>query len=131
VAAAGPRTLRIFKSSLLALIVALSSLPAAHAAPTAAAMIEINHLLGLIEQSSCEFFRNGTWYDGQRAQAHLRAKFDALAATDQIKTAEDFIEKAASKSSMSGQPYQIKCGGGAAMTTGQWFSAALARYRNT
>jgi len=59
----------------------------------------------------------------------LRAKYDALRAHNQIKTAEDFIEKAASNSSMSGQPYQIKCGGSAAISTGQWFSAALAQYR--
>jgi hypothetical protein len=30
---------------------------------------------------------------------------------------------------MSGQAYLIRCGGGAPMTTHQWFSAALARYR--
>jgi hypothetical protein len=121
--------MRIVKLPLLALIVALNLLPAADAAPPAAAAIEISYLLGLIEQSGCEFFRNGTWYDAQRAQAHLRAKYDMLSATDQIKSAEDFIEKAASNSSMSGQPYQIKCSGGAATTTRQWFSAALARYR--
>jgi hypothetical protein len=121
--------MRIVKLPLLALIAALNLLPAADAAPPAAAAIEISYLLGLIEQSGCEFFRNGTWYDAQRAQAHLRAKYDMLTATDQIKSAEDFIEKAASNSSMSGQPYQIKCSGGAATTTRQWFSAALARYR--
>jgi hypothetical protein len=122
--------MRIVKLPLLALIAALNILPAAYAAPPAAAAIEISYLLGLIEQSRCEFFRNGTWYDAQRAQAHLRAKYDMLTATDQIKSAEDFIEKAASNSSMSGQPYQIRCSGAAATTTRQWFSAALARYRN-
>jgi|APFre7841882630_1041343.scaffolds.fasta_scaffold01339_6 hypothetical protein len=122
--------MKVGKSLLLALIVALNMLPAAHAAAPAAAQIEINHLLGLIEQSGCEFFRNGTWYNAQRAQAHLRAKYNVLAANDQIKTAEDFIDKAASKSSLSGLPYQIRCGGGAAMTTKQWFDAALVRYRN-
>jgi Family of unknown function (DUF5329) len=121
--------LKYFKSPLLGLVMTLWTLPAAHAAPPAAAIVEINHLLGLMEQSGCEFFRNGTWYDAQRAQAHLREKFDVLAASNQIKTAEDFIEKAASNSSMSGRPYQIKCAGAAAMTTNQWFSAALTRYR--
>jgi len=117
------------KSLVFALTLALSILAVARAAPPSVAEIEINHLLGLIEQSGCEFFRNGTWYDAQRAQLHLRAKYNALAAQNQIKTAEDFIEKAASQSSMSGQPYQIKCGGGAVMSTNQWFSEALARYR--
>ncbi len=101
--------MRLGKALLPALIVALNILPAARAAPPAAE-IEINHLLGLMEQSGCEFFRNGTWYDAQRAQAHLRAKYDVLIASNQIKTAEDFIEKAANNSSLSGQPYQIRCG---------------------
>jgi hypothetical protein len=121
--------LKYLKSPLLGLVMTLCILPAAHAAPPAAAIVEINHLLGLMEQSGCEFFRNGTWYDAQRAQAHLREKFDVLAASNQIKTAEDFIEKAASNSSMSGRPYQIRCAGAAAMTTNQWFSAALTRFR--
>src|SRR5579863_6847182 len=105
-AAAGPRTLRLFPASFLALaaIVMLNTVQARAAAPLAAE-VEIGYLLGLLEQSGCEFFRNGTWYDAERAQAHLRAKYAALAANNQIKTAEDFIEKAASNSSISGQPY--------------------------
>ncbi len=107
------------------------NLQAASAAPPAAAELEINHLLGLIESSGCEFFRNGTWYGAQRAAAHLRGKYEALAASGQVETAEDFIGKAASISSMSGQAYLIRCGGGAPITTRQWFSAALARYRGS
>jgi hypothetical protein len=117
------------KQVLFALVAVLCIiLQAARAAPPPAAAVEINHLLGLIEQSGCEFFRNGTWYDAQRAAAHLRAKYDALAANGQIETAEDFIDKAASSSSISGQAYLIRCGG-VPMTTRQWFSAALARHR--
>ncbi|MGO9039644.1 MAG: DUF5329 domain-containing protein [Steroidobacteraceae bacterium] len=122
--------MRIRKPLSLALVVALNITPGAHAAAPPAAQIEINHLLGLIQQSGCEFYRNGTWYDAQHAQAHLRAKYEMLAADGQIKTAEDFIEKAASTSSMSGQPYQMRCGAGAAMTTNQWFLAALMRLRS-
>ena len=110
-------------------MVALAALPAARAAATSVTEVEINHLLGMIEQSGCEFFRNGTWYDARRAQAHLRAKYDALAARDQIKTTEDFIDKAASISSISGLPYEIRCSGSAAMPTAEWFKAALAQYR--
>jgi len=122
--------MRAPKSLWFALIVALNILPAARAAAPEAAQIEINQLLGLVEQSGCEFFRNGTWYDAKRAQAHLRAKYDMLAANDQIKTAEDFIEKAASRSTLSGRPYKVRCAGGAAITTNQWFGAALMRLRN-
>jgi hypothetical protein len=123
--------MRVVKQVLFALTAALCIfLQAARAAPPPAAEIEINHLLGLIENSGCEFFRNGSWYDAQRAAAHLRAKYEALAANGQIETAEDFIDKAASNSSMSGQAYLIRCGGAAPMTTRQWFSAALARHRS-
>jgi len=123
--------MRLTRSLVFALtvMVALGTIPPARAAPPSVAEVEINHLLGLIEQSGCEFFRNGTWYDAQRAQAHLRAKYDAMVARNQVNTAEDFIEKAASSSSLSGQPYQIRCSGSAAMPTSQWFSAALAQYR--
>jgi len=115
--------------SFLILGLALSAAPTARAAPPPVAQVEITYLLGLIEQSGCEFFRNGNWYGAQQAQAHLRAKYDALIASDQIRTAEDFIEKAASKSSISGRAYQIRCRGSAPMPTSLWFSKALARYR--
>lgn len=113
----------------LTIMVTLSFLPVARAETPSVSEVEINYLLGLIEQSDCEFFRNGTWYDAQRAQAHLRAKYDVLVARNQIKKAEDFIEKVASISSVSSQPYQIRCSGSAAMPTSEWFSAALAQYR--
>ena len=90
---------------------------------------KINYLLRFIESSDCEFYRNGSWYDSKRAQAHLRDKYQMLAAADQISTAEDFIEKAATKSSLSGRPYEVRCGGGEALTSNQWLRKALARYR--
>jgi uncharacterized protein DUF5329 len=120
------------KQALFALTAVLCIiLQAARAAPPPATEAEINHLLGLMQNSGCEFFRNGTWYDAQRAAAHLRGKYAALAVNGQIETAEDFIDKAASSSSTSGQAYLIRCGGGAPTTTRQWFSTALARYRGT
>ena len=110
-------------------LLGLALLTVASAAPPAIAQTEINYLLGSIESSGCEFYRNGSWYDSKRAQAHLRDKYQMLAAADQISTAEDFIEKAATKSSLSGRPYQVRCGGGEAVTSNQWLRAVLARYR--
>jgi len=101
----------------------------ASAAPPTVAQTEINYLLGFIERSGCEFYRNGSWYDSKRAQAHMRDKYEMLAATDRIDTAEDFIEKAATKSSLSGEPYQVRCGGGKAVRSNQWLRDALTRYR--
>jgi hypothetical protein len=104
-------------------------LSVARAAPPTIAQTEINYLLGFVENSGCKFFRNGSWYDSKRAQTHLRYKYEMLAATDQINTAEDFIDKAATRSSLSGQPYQVRCSGDAAVTSNQWLRDVLARYR--
>jgi hypothetical protein len=111
------------------LILALMLVPVTRAAPPAMAQTEINHLLEFVGSSGCEFYRNGSWHDPKRAQAHLRSKYQWLAARDQINTAEDFIEKAATRSSLSGQPYEVRCGGGAAVTSNRWLHDELTRYR--
>ena len=87
---------------------ALMLLPAVRAVPPAIAQTEINYLLGFIERSDCAFYRNGSWYDSKKAQAHLRSKYDILALRDHIDTAEDFIEKAA-----TGR--RLKCGQSASL----------------
>jgi hypothetical protein len=116
-------------ASILALIFALSGWPAARATPPAAAQTEINYLLGFIERSGCQFYRNGSWYDSKKAQAHLRGKYEFLAAKDAIQSAEDFIEQAATKSSLSGEAYAIKCNGAPVVATNPWLREALARHR--
>ncbi len=103
--------------------------PAADAAPTPTALAEIEYLLTYVSRSGCEFFRNGTWYDTHKAEAHLRYKYDVLVAHDQIETADDFIEKAATKSSLSGRAYKVRCPGSPEMTSTRWLRDALARYR--
>jgi hypothetical protein len=117
------------RAYLLGILLTLGMLPAARGAPPPNAQVEIDYLLALIGESGCEFYRNGTWYDSKRAADHLRSKFDLLAGRDQIETAEDFIEKAATSSSMSGQQYKIRCGGAAPVTTREWLLDALAHYR--
>jgi Family of unknown function (DUF5329) len=118
------------KSMAMGLILGLALLPPARATPPAIAQTEINYLLGSIESSGCEFYRNGSWYDSKMAEEHLRSKYELLAASARIKTAEDFIELAATKSSLSGRPYEIRCGGGLALTTNQWLHEVLVRYRS-
>jgi hypothetical protein len=86
-------------------------------------------LLGYIEGSGCEFYRNGTWHDSKTAQAHLRDKYKYLVARNLINTTEDFIELAATESSFSSQPYEVRCNRGATVTTNQWLRDELARFR--
>ena len=42
-----------------------------------------------------------------------------------VQTTEQFIERAASRSSMSGEPYLVKCGNGAPVQSGQWLGFQL------
>lgn len=112
---------------LLALVFGLLLVHVARA--ESAVQIEVSFLLGYLEKSGCEFYRNGTWYDSIAARAHLYDKYQYLLARNLINTTEDFIEKAATKSSLSGQPYQVRCQGGAVMTSKQWLGDALANFR--
>jgi hypothetical protein len=95
-----------------------------------AAEAEINFLLSAVGASGCEFFRNGTWHDAQQAQAHLRKKYLWLVDRNRIKTAEDFIELAATRSSLSGQAYAVRCPGEAPVSSNQWLTAQLRRHRD-
>jgi hypothetical protein len=104
-------------------------IPAVFAAVLPAMQIEIDHLLSAVGSSGCEFYRNGTWYDATRAQAHLRRKLDFLVANDQIRTAEEFIEKVATKSALTNQPYEVQCGSGVAVSLNGWLRDELKRFR--
>jgi Family of unknown function (DUF5329) len=103
----------------------------AQAAPPPAAQVEINYLLSTVSMSECEFYRNGSWYDAKFAAAHLKSKLQYLLAKDLVQSSEDFIEKAATASSLSGRPYAIRCKGQEAVPTGQWLLILLARYRES
>ena len=91
---------------------------------------EVLHLLSYIRQSSCQFCRNGTWYQDTNAVCgHIQLKADYFSEKGRIKSTEDFIKWAASKSEMSGKPYLVKCGDGPPMPLSQWLSEELDRYR--
>jgi hypothetical protein len=90
---------------------------------------EINHLLAFVATSGCEFNRNGTWYDQKQAEAHLRFKYQALISDHGVVTADDFIDHAASVSSLSGRPYQVRCENREVILCSLWLRGELARYR--
>ncbi len=90
---------------------------------------EIAYLLQFVTQSKCEFYRNGRWYSPIDAQLHLQNKHKLLVSNHQINTAEDFIEKVATRSSLSGLAYKIKCGSADPMPSSQWLLGELGRYR--
>jgi len=119
--------MRLTKSTLaLALFLPLL----ARAAPPASVQEEVGHLLGYIARSGCEFFRNGVWASATVAQGHVQSKYEYLLRQDKIATAKDFIDKAASESSLSGLPYQVRCGQRSPVPSRAWLSEELARYQS-
>ena len=101
----------------------LPALCAAHLSPTA--QREIDGLLHAIGSSGCQFLRGGTAHTAAEAQQHLHKKYSHLAARNMLVSAEDFIVKAATGSSMSGEPYAIQCGQSAAVRSDEWLRARL------
>lgn len=89
---------------------------------------EIDHLMSYIGQSDCTFIRNGKEHDSADALEHIAKKYDYV--KKRVKRTEDFIAWAATKSSISGRPYLVRCEGGET-PTGEWLGAELARLRES
>ena len=116
--------------SLLALIMAASSLAASAAEPSnPSAKLEVEQLLARIAASGCQFQRNGIWHSAADARAHLEKKYRYLVSKHLLKTSDDFISLAASKSSTSGKPYFVKCGTQQPVRSATWMSAQLREVR--
>jgi hypothetical protein len=98
----------------------------AEADPDVVAQAEIDHLLVFVGESSCTFVRNGTPGTGAQARDHLAGKYQF--AKGRISTAEEFIQNLATQSSMSGEPYLIRCGKND-KPAGVWLVEELRRYR--
>ncbi len=115
-------------AAALAMLGCIGTTPA-RAAPPVSVQVEVSFLLGYVEGSGCEFQRNGSWHAAPEAQAHLRDKYNYLAARDLVQTTEQFIERGATKSSLSGQPYLVRCNGGPLIASNQWLHDELSRLR--
>jgi hypothetical protein len=63
-------------------------------------------LAALQQRTEVVFIRNGSEYDAARAAGHLRLKLEH--SRDRLDSAEEFIDKAASSSSLSGKPYMVR-----------------------
>jgi len=116
---------------LLTILCLLAFASSAPAAPSLTAKREIQGLMDALSASSCEFQRNGTWHGREEARKHLQRKYDYLLKRDLADTAELFIERAASKSSISGRAYQVRCPGQSAQPAATWFRAKLAALRGS
>jgi hypothetical protein len=106
-------TLRV----LVALFV-LMGLCSISLAAEAAEQVKIDASLGRMEKSDLIFIRNGSEYAGKAAADHMRSKLKH--AGDAVRTFEDFVEKIATKSSMSGKPYLVKFKDGSTVELAKW-----------
>jgi hypothetical protein len=109
-----------------ALCVLVLGVPLTHAATLSPAnQSEIDALLTGLKTSGCQFNRNGTWYSPQDAQAHLARKLDYLVSKNAVSSTEQFIERAATKSSVTGQAYVVRCGNAPLVPSSVWLSRQL------
>lgn len=116
---------RVFLAALVGLWSVLSA-----AAPTAAPIRnEIDAVLAKLQGSGCQFNRNGSWYTGTEAKEHLLRKLEYIEGKSSVQNTEQFIERAASRSSSSGKPYQVKCGGEPAVESQLWLIQQLSVIR--
>jgi hypothetical protein len=93
------------------------------------ARAEVDALMARLQTSGCEFNRNGSWYSGAEAKAHLLNKLDYLEGKGLAQSTEQFIERAATSSSMSGAAYQVRCPGRPVQPSAQWLTAELQALR--
>jgi hypothetical protein len=92
-------------------------------------VVEVNYLINAVSESGCNFVRNGKEHTSSEAVDHLQMK--ARRGKRYYDTADEFIDRIASKSSWSGKPYQIQCDGQPAVTAADWFTRVLTEYRSS
>jgi hypothetical protein len=102
---------------LLTLVLGALAAAGAHAGMTPVSEAQrIQYLIRSVEQlSNAKFIRNGSAHDAPAAAEHLRLKLRR--AQGRCDTADDFIRLCASKSTVSGQPYQIRFADGSLLTS--------------
>lgn len=116
---------RLVTALALAVMVASSAL----AQPPSNVESEVGQLLARLSASRCTFYRNGTWYEAAQAREHLEKKYRYLVKKKLVKTTEDFITLGGTESSMSHEPYKVRCGEQVASSR-DWLTGQLSQIRN-
>jgi len=89
---------------------------------------EVLHPFNFIVASDCIIIRNDTEYTASEARDHMQRKYDY--AKRRIGNAKQFISRIASKSSMSGNRYQVRCQN-QLLYCDNWLEQELQRYRTS
>lgn len=87
----------------------------------------IKYLLAHVKNADVVFIRNDREHMPDEAAAHMRRKYEHF--KDQIRTPEDFIRLAGTKSLMTGKAYRIRMKDGKTMLTQKWLEDALEKFR--
>jgi hypothetical protein len=94
------------------------------AAPAAYEQARIDRLIDAVSrQNGLQFVRNGKAYSPVDAATFLREKLKARGAD--VATAEQFIERIASTSTTSGQPYRIRFADGREIASAEFLDTLL------
>ncbi len=88
---------------------------------------EISFLLSTIKHTTCQLKRNGSLHSGEDAEKHIRRKYNYV--SKKIKTTEQFIAYAATRSSFTGRPYMLICGNTKPQSTASWLLKTLYLHR--
>ena len=113
---------------ILSWLIALSAVVGSGVADVPEAQqAEVDHLLAFVQNSDCQFIRNGAASGNAAAVNHIRRKYRHF--RDQIEDTESFIELTASISTISGQHYIITCPGQPEQNSGDWLMGELVRFR--
>ncbi len=87
----------------------------------------VNYLIDHVSKSDAMFIRNGVSHTPAEAVNHIKAKYEHF--KNEIKTPEDFIRLAASKSLLTGKPYLVRTPDGKETRLDVWLTDALKEYR--
>ena len=87
----------------------------------------IKFLLDYVAKSDVTFIRTGQEHNAQEAANHIKTKYEHF--KGEIKTPEDFIRLAASKSLQTGKPYLVRTKDGKEMRLDKWLTEALKQHR--
>jgi Fe-S oxidoreductase len=118
---------RFWRAALLTLLLGASAL-LAQAAPSAAEEKLIDTLiLRVSKMDAMIFLRNGNEYTAADAAKHMQAKYDYF--KKELVTAEDFIDRCASRSEMTGQAYKVKLTNGAVKDANEFLNSELRALR--
>ena len=115
-------------AALIMLLVLLLTSLQGRGVPSDEVDATVRHLIDHVARSGLVFVRNNEEYTSQEAAEHMAKKYRHF--MDGIETTEDFIQRCATKSLLTGKLYFVIDGGGLRLKTADWLNTELAAYRS-